>query len=651
MLERETDRRSRSVRPAHRPRQKTRASPAAKNRVLDGLGRSDRLWLGLFVALYAAVALLLFSRLGLFDSGRLPGCACEDPVNQVWFLAFARESLSTAHLPFWTDLMGAPVGFNAASSASFPLLGALASPLTSAVGPIATYNLLSRLGLFVSAMSGCLVLRRLLHNSAAAGVGGMVYGFSPYTIHVVQLHMFLAWVPLPPVILYLLYRQLVQQTGRPFVTGISVGALVAAQYLIDPEIAASVVLIACAVAAVIAAGPLLGGLPLRRGALASASAVTIAAAVVALVLLAYPVWQFLYGPDHVDKGLTQASQGSGIPAITTLLAPSAPTVAHNLAGKVNSLAGRIGLLPTRATGLFGNTGYLGPVLIVALAWIAIRCRRWTLVRVSTVLLAVAWVLALGPHLVGVHGVTHVWLPMRWITHIPTLSNLVAGRLTLYMWLAVAVLIAVDVDRLIIRVRTDAPPRATAYCAAAALLAVIGFTLAGPDGQIQSYPTGPVKPFLGDRIQARIPTGGLVLTYPYPAFPYDTPMLWQAADDDRFKLVGGYAKFRFHGTDIANVVPTLLKPRLVECFLAQAQYPQADWHAREPGGCPLDLITLAPGQLRRFVATNKITSIVVEQAGADPHRVIQAVAAAYGQPAVDPPFYAWRTRGADPRPLQ
>ncbi len=160
-------------------------------------GKLRRASPGLFPLLYAGAAWLLFAHLSLFDTGHTPGCACEDPINQVWFLAFAREQLAAGHISPWTDLMGYPAGFNAAGSASFPLLGLLAAPITSVVGPIGAYNFLLRLGLFVCALSGWFVLRRLVASSFAAGVGGLVYGFSPYVIHVVQFHMFLAWAPLP----------------------------------------------------------------------------------------------------------------------------------------------------------------------------------------------------------------------------------------------------------------------------------------------------------------------------------------------------------------------------------------------------------------------------------------------------------------------
>ncbi len=169
----------------------------------------------------------------------------------------------------------------------------------------------------------------------------------------------------------------------------------------------------------------------------------------------------------------------------------------------------------------------------------------------------------------------------------------------------------------------------------ATLAAVGLLLVAPDGRIQDDPTGAIKPFLAQQIQAQIPSGGLVLTYPYPIFPYEASMLWQAEDNLRFRLVGGYAKFP--GTPVANLTPPLLRPTAIPCFLSQAQ-----WHTAKLGGCPLEQINPTLAELREFVNNNHVSAIVLQRAGADPERVIQLVTATYGQPAASGLFLAWRT---------
>jgi hypothetical protein len=372
-----------------------------------------------------------------------------------------------------------------------------------------------------------------------------------------------------------------------------------------------------------------------------------------------------------------------------LLAPSAPNVGGNLSGNVNNLAGNIGLLSTPYAGLFGGIGYLGPVLIVSMIWTTVRNRGRPLVSMAAALLMVSWLLALGPYLTGTKGASGIWLPMRWILRLPELHSLVAGRFTLYMWLAAGILVSIAIDEFLASVaRASTSPtiatrrrsghRSSSWSYATspdgswsyatlpdwettarsanrraatqrrmlwtsgvvATLAVAGLILVAPDGRIHNDPTNESKPFLAQRIQAQIPNGGLVLTFPVPTFPYDAPMLWQAEDNLRFKLVGGYAKFP--GTPVAHLTPPLLQPTEIPCFLSQAEFPKQDWHSTILGGCPLAQINLAPAQLREFVNINHVSAIVVQRLGADPERVSQLVTATYGRPAQNGLFVAWRT---------
>jgi len=608
--------------------------------------RRAELW---FPILYGFLAGLLFAHPSLIDSSRLPGCSCEDPVNEVWFLAFARSSLLSGHLPFQTNLIGFPSGFNAAGSASFPLLGLLGLPLTTAFGPVASYNALLRLGMFVSALSCWLVLRRVLVSRVAAGVGGMIYAFSPYMVHAAEFHMFLVWVPLPPVILYLLYRHLMLGVGHSGRTGAWLGVCIACQYLIDAEIAAAVALVAALVTALLWSTRLCG--LAVRGALRPGGVIMLAAArrgvimlsfagVVATLLVAYPVWQYLYGAHHVT--VVQPVENTGIPWLTTFLAATAPVFPDDLAGSVHNLASEVGPLSTRYEGLFAGSGYIGPVLILALVWIAVQSSQRRIVRAAGALLAVSWVLGLGPNLTTPTGGLSTRLPTAWILHEPVLRNLVAGRLTLYVWLAIAVLIGVAIDELqLTRVRPDSS-RAVRGWSVAVAAALVGAVLAAPDRRIPTYRIGSLPNVSTQEMRRAIPRGAAVLTYPRAWFPDDQPMLWQAIDEMRFNLVGGYAKFP--GTRIgASLTAPLLQPTAVQCWLSQAQFPESSWSHALPGGCPLKPMAMRPGVMRTFARVNHIDAVLVERVGVRPERVVSTVSAAFGPPsAVAGRFLAWQT---------
>lgn len=74
----------------------------------------------------------------------------------------------------------------------------------------------------------------------------------------------------------------------------------------------------------------------------------------------------------------------------------------------------------------------------------------------------------------------------------------------------------------------------------------------------------------------IPTGSVVLSYPYPTSFSDQAMLWQALDSMRFRLLGSYALVR--GPDGgATVFPAVLQPSIVEAMLVNSLTKTPDPH--------------------------------------------------------------------------
>jgi hypothetical protein len=114
----------------------------------------------LTVALYLLLACFAFWPVPPLDRAHLVGCACADPAQQTWFLAWTSHALSHAQNPLFTSFLNVPAGANLAIDTSMPLLGVLGLPVTLLAGPVATVNLLLRLGLALSAISMYAVLRR-----------------------------------------------------------------------------------------------------------------------------------------------------------------------------------------------------------------------------------------------------------------------------------------------------------------------------------------------------------------------------------------------------------------------------------------------------------------------------------------------------------
>jgi hypothetical protein len=570
---------------------------------LGGIGAAATVTAGYLVAAYA-----MYGHLRLLDRAHLPTCACGDIVNQVWFLAFALRMLWHGQLSLWTNLLNYPVGINAADNASFPLLGFGVSPITAWLGPVASFAFLVRLSFFLSAFSCFLVLRRLGRSRIGAAFGGILYGFSPYMAHQGASHMFLVFAPLPPILFFLVYQLVVAKSTRNnFSTGLLLGVLISAQYLIDSEIAVSFALITGLILAWFGVRSLYRQRAVRDAPRVAATVLG-GAALVAIPLLAYPAWNALAGRQHV-AGPTQSVSSPGIDVLSTLF----PVDRFVLAG-----LWRPWRVPPVA--LLGDSGFIGIPLLVVLTYIAVRYRRQALVRGATVLGIVSWTLALGPRLAWSDHTTDIPLPFALFTHVPVAQDLVPSRLTLYTYLAVAVLLSVGLDEAFARA-----VRGRIWAAGLAVGAVLGsVALMAPDSTYPVTGLRGAQVFSELAVARHIPRGGVVLAYPYPVFPDDQAMLWQALGDMRFSLVGGYVVRPLPDGD-GTKVPPLLFPGAVPSFLLEA------WS--QPGAARAQLASFddAKSMLREFVARYDISTVVVQTVGHRPNQVVAMVSTVYGRP--------------------
>ena len=123
---------------------------------------------------------------------------------------------------------------------------------------------------------------------------------------------------------------------------------------------------------------------------------------------------------------------------------------------------------------------------------------------------------------------------------------------------------------------------------------------------------------------QIRSGSVLLAYPYPVFPEDQAMLWQALSNMRFSLIGGYV-VRPLPNGTGTKVPPLLLPPAVPSFLLDA------WPEIQVTGTQRTSLDGAEDQLREFVARYDISTVVAEIAGRHPSQVIAMVSSVYGGP--------------------
>ena len=158
-----------------------------------------------------------------------------DFLQTVWFLGWVPHALAHGLNPFFSNAIYVPTGVNLAQNTSTPLLGLITAPFAPVFSPLVRANLLMVLAMPISATAAFVVLRKWQVWGPAAALGGLVYGFSPYMVGQSISHLELIFVPLPPFIA-LTVASILQNKGSSRRLGVQLGLLVAAQYLISPEV-------------------------------------------------------------------------------------------------------------------------------------------------------------------------------------------------------------------------------------------------------------------------------------------------------------------------------------------------------------------------------------------------------------------------------
>ncbi len=206
--------------------------------------RTPPAWLQLAAPLpvYLGMAGLVFASAWRSPSTLAVGSS-GDASLQMWFLSWIPFALSHGQNPFLTTHLDSMVGVNLMWNTAMPLLGLLLWPVTATLGPVVAYNVLETIALALSAWFACLAYRRYVRSAVAAGVGGLLYGFSPYMLAHSLGHPQLTAVFVPPLILIVLDEILVRQRRPPILMGILLGILGAAQLLMAEEVFAMLVLL------------------------------------------------------------------------------------------------------------------------------------------------------------------------------------------------------------------------------------------------------------------------------------------------------------------------------------------------------------------------------------------------------------------------
>lgn len=472
------------------------------------------------LGIYLLLSLCLWRSLVPHLATHTLGGGLQDPGLFIWWLKWTPYALTHGMNPFRSTYLDAPVGVSAMWNTSVLALGVVFTPVTLTFGAVTTFNLACILGPPLSAWTAWLWLRRHVHDAAAA-IGGLVFGFSPFVIGQSRAgHLMFTWLFLLPLIV-MLVEDLLWRADRPvWPRAPLLGVVVAVQLLIGSE-ALLITVIGCAGLAVALAVSRPRDAWKRLRVLASATGVAVA---VGALLCAWPLFEMFGGDRVIRQPVQPLSVYGGNPAM--LVGAGQAQLFHNGHGPR-------GHLTSVENGL-----YIGWPLLIALVVAAIVLFRHRGVIVAALAIIVSadfQMYASKWHIAG-HSVTAPFRIMQ--NHVALTRNILPGRFAIVMWLAIAWLLAVAIDAVIARLRTTRlRGRWPVVIPAAVAGLVLVPLLPGPQAPTTRLIVTP--PLFTTSLVKVIPKGATVMLAPMATSGNNAAQLWQVRANMRFKQVGGY----------------------------------------------------------------------------------------------------------------
>jgi len=455
------------------------------------------------------VAFLYFGLRALGHSGRTYiGTPNADAQLEIWAFAWWPHALLNWHNPFYTHALWAPSGVELAWPTMAPGLALAFTPLTYLLGPTGSFDVCATLMPALSAWTAFLLCRHVTRSFWPSLAGGYVFGFSAYELGSLQ-HIQLTGVFLIPLVALVVLRYLEGTlTRRGF--AVRLGVLVAGELTISTEISFTLVLallgsLVLAFALVPSARPRLRSLPLPL--LGGYTFGAVLASPLAFYLLKY-----FHGHPFNPISPTQWSAD-----VLNAVIPS----------DILALGTRFTSISDHFTGSrWEQSGYYGLPALVVLVWFAVRRWRVPATRFLVVAIALAVFFSFGSWL-HVRGHQTVTLPWEHIAYLPLFSNVLTVRFSMYITLAIGVVLAL----------WAASPLAPVWARAALVaLAVLAFfpNLRRNDWAITTNEPAFIRAGLYKSCLS--PTDNALV---FPASFHGNEMLWQADAWFGFRMAEGY----------------------------------------------------------------------------------------------------------------
>ena len=418
------------------PEREAAAGPPDGGDEAEPRGKSGRVWTRpwrrirpdlLVAAVYLLGGLWITAHLWVQLGSRVLNSFPPDQYLFEFWLSHATRVFTHGENPFFTRQLNYPTGVNVmANTAMFGMTLPLV-PVTLLFGPHASFAVMVTLAPMLTALGWYFLFsRRLVKHRLAAVVAGAFCGFAPGIIAQDNVHPNIAMqLPVPLIVWQILrMRDRKVPVWQP---GVLLGLLVVYQFFINEEILLFAA-IGCLVFVVSWAAFN------RAEAKAAAGRVVVGlliGGVVALVLLAYPMWYQFFGPQSYH-GFARFASLFGADAASFTAFPT-----HSLAGGPDSA--RIANNVVEETAFFG-----WPLVVMIFVWAGLLWRR-TEVRAAMITAVFFAVASLGNHLHVLGKARRFPAPWGLVSHLPLLDSVIASRLTLAMVPLLGMLVALTLE--------------------------------------------------------------------------------------------------------------------------------------------------------------------------------------------------------------
>lgn len=489
----------------------------------DGPGKGERLRRGRWVDLAAVLSFVL---LAFWVTARLwldPAAEVRDnrtdQAQFEWMMAHGARVVTDFAYPFTSDRMNVPDGVNLMANTSVLSVSLPMTPITLLFGPRTAFLLFLTLGMAATGVAWYFVLSRVLIGSRGpAWLGAGFSAFAPAMISHANAHPNIVSQFVVPLIIWRTLR--LTQPGRWARNGVLLGLVVVWQSFLNLEI---LLMTAIGLGVVVLALAL--GRPETRRSARTFFAGLAVAALVAVVLLAYPLYVQFFGPGAY-QGLSELIRGYRTD-LASYVAWSRESLAGDARGSV--------WLVKNATEENAFFGWPLAVLAVALLW---WLRRNVVVLGLAAVGAVFVLFSLGREIRFDGRDTGIPGPWAALENLPILHSVVPTRWSLALTPIVGILLALGAEHARRLARRHPAARgqirfATTTVLTMALLPLLPTPL--PAVRREPTPTfitsGAWRPYLAG--------GHSLVTLPLPDTTYAVPLRWSAETRLELPLARGY----------------------------------------------------------------------------------------------------------------